>query len=247
MLIELWLRTSGTWINVATVLVGAGLGLLLRDRISKSMLLAITQGVGLLTLFLGITMAGRLLDVQAGAVDGIIIGLLAMVFGGIVGEWTQIEQKLSQVGDWLKRQVRGSGQFTEGFVAASLLFCIGPMTLVGSINNGLLMDNALLTLKATMDGFAAIALTSSFGAGVAFSSLSVLVYQGALSLGAGLFAQVLPNPDTNPLVLVMTGVGGLMILGIGLNLLEIVKIRVASFLPGLILAPLLYELFVQIF
>ncbi|MGP1382817.1 MAG: DUF554 domain-containing protein [Thainema sp.] len=247
MLIELWLRTSGTWINVATVLVGAGLGLLLRDRISKSMLLAITQGVGLLTLFLGITMAGRLLDVKAGAVDGIIIGLLAMVFGGIVGEWAQIEQKLGQVGDWLKRQVRGSGQFTEGFVAASLLFCIGPMTLVGSINNGLLKDNALLTLKATMDGFAAIALTSSFGAGVAFSSLSVLVYQGALSLGAGLFAQVLPNPDTNPLVLLMTGVGGLMILGIGLNLLEIAKIRVASFLPGLMLAPLLYGVFVQLF
>lgn len=247
MLSELWLRTSGTWINVATVLVGAGLGLLLRDRISKSMLLAITQGVGLLTLFLGITMAGRLLDVQAGAVDGIIIGLLAMVFGGIVGEWAQIEQKLSQVGNWLKRQVRGSGQFTEGFVAASLLFCIGPMTLVGSINNGLLKDNALLTLKATMDGFAAIALTSSFGAGVAFSSLSVLVYQGALSLGAGLFARVLPNPDTNPLVLLMTGVGGLMILGIGLNLLEIAKIRVASFLPGLLLAPLLYGVFVQLF
>ncbi len=247
MLIELWSRTSGTWINVATVLVGAGLGLLLRDRISKTMLLAITQGVGLLTLFLGITMANRLLDVQAGAVDGIIIGLLAMVFGGIVGEWAQIEQKLSQVGDWLKRQVKGSGQFTEGFVAASLLFCIGPMTLVGSINNGLLKDNALLTLKATMDGFAAIALTSSFGAGVAFSSLSILIYQGALSLGAGLLARVLPNPDTNPLVLLMTGVGGLMILGIGLNLLEIAKIRVASFLPGLILAPLLYSFFIQLF
>jgi hypothetical protein len=247
MLLDFWAKTSGTWINVVTVLIGTGLGLALRDRIPTKLRQIIIQGVGLLTLFLGVSMAETLLDVEAGQIGGIIVGLLAMVFGGLLGEWWQIETRLEQIGNWLKQRFKGGGQFTEGFVAASLLFCIGPMTLVGSLNNGLLGDNALLTLKATMDGFAAIALASSFGIGVGFSSLTVLIYQGSLSLGAGLFAQVLPDPATNPQVLLISGVGGLIILGIGLNLLDIAQIRVASFLPSLLLAPLLYAVFAALF
>jgi uncharacterized membrane protein YqgA involved in biofilm formation len=122
-------------------------------------------------------------------------------------------------------------------VAASLLFCIGPLTIIGSLNNGLSGDDALLSLKATMDGFAAIALTGSYGMGVGFSALTVMAVQGGLSLLAGLLATVIPDPATDPHILLTTGVGGMMILGLGFNLLEIAKVRVASFLPALALSP----------
>jgi uncharacterized membrane protein YqgA involved in biofilm formation len=112
------------------------------------------------------------------------------------------------------------------------------MAIVGSLNNGLSGDNTLLTLKATMDGLAAIALTGTYGVGVGFSALSVLVVQGALSLVASLSGAILPDPTASPPVLLITGTGGLMILGIGLNLLEIAQVRVASFLPALLLCPL---------
>jgi uncharacterized membrane protein YqgA involved in biofilm formation len=243
MLTDFWTKTSGTWINIATVLIGTGLGLILRNRMPVRMRQVITQGVGLITLFIGFSMAGRLNEVQAGPIAGVIVGLLAMVVGGLLGEWWRIEHRLETIGNWLKHKFKGGGSFTEGFVAASLLFCVGPLTLLGSLNNGLTGDHTLLTLKATMDGLAAIALTSSFGIGVGFSGLTILFYQGSLSLGASLFAQFLPNPETHPQVLLLTGVGGLMIVGIGLNLLEIAHIRVASFLPALLVTPLLYALF----
>lgn len=240
MTLDFWAKTSGTWINVGTVVIGTILGLLLQGRLPARMQQIITQGLGLITLFVGFQMANSLNKAQAGAIAGVILALLAIAIGGLLGEWWQLEAKLTAVGDWLKRRVRGGGQFTDGFVAASLLFCVGPMTLIGSLNNGLTGDNTLLTLKATMDGLAAIALTSSFGIGAGFSTLVILVYQGGLSLAAGLLAQSLPDPATDPRVLLITGVGGLMVVGIALNLLEVAKIRVASFLPALAIAPLIY-------
>ncbi|MGB5972008.1 MAG: DUF554 domain-containing protein, partial [Nodosilinea sp.] len=234
---SLWAVTSGTWINVATVLLGTTVGLMLRSRLPQSMRQIITQAVGLMTLVIGISMARSLSDIE-GPIDGIILALLVLVAGGLLGEWWQIEKRLSMLGDWLKVRVRGGGRFTEGFVAASLLFCIGPMTIVGSLNNGLTGDNTLLTLKATMDGLAAIALTGTYGIGVGFSALSVLVVQGGLSLLSSASGTIIPDPAASPHVLLMTGTGGLMILGIGLNLLEIGQVRVASFLPALLLSPL---------
>ncbi|MBD1914866.1 MULTISPECIES: DUF554 domain-containing protein [Cyanophyceae] len=236
-MLSLWAKTSGTWINVATILLGTTLGLMLRSRLPKSMQQIITQAVGLMTLVIGVSMASNLSDVDAGPIDGIILALLVMAMGGMLGEWWQIEKRLSVLGDWLKAKVRGGGRFTEGFVAASLLFCVGPMAIVGSLNNGLSGDNALLTLKSTMDGLAAIALTGTYGVGVGFSALSVLGIQGALSLLSSLLGTVLADPTTSPHVLLLTGTGGLMILGIGLNLLEIGQVRVASFLPALLLCP----------
>jgi len=240
MTLDFWAKTSGTWINIATVLAGTALGLVLQGRLPLRMQRIITQGLGLITLFVGIQMAGSLTKTQAGSVDGVVLALLAIALGGLLGEWWQLEERLTAVGDWLKQRFKGGGGFTDGFVAASLLFCVGPMTLIGSLNNGLTGDNTLLTLKSTMDGLAAIAFTSSFGIGVGFSTLIILVYQGSLSLAAGLLAQFLPDPATDPRVLLVTGVGGLMILGISLNLLEIAQVRVASFLPALALAPLIY-------
>lgn len=235
-------RTSGTWVNVALVLGGTTVGLILRGRLPARMVRIITQGVGLITVFLGLSMASNLSRVQAGIVEGVILGLVTLVVGGLLGEWAQIEERLTALGDRLKQRFSGGKGFTEGFVAASLLFCVGPMTLLGCLNNGLTGDNRLLLLKSAMDGLTAIALTSSFGVGVGFSALIILGYQGGLSLLAGGLAQLIPDPTTAPPILLVTGVGGLMILGIGLNLLELGTIRVAAFLPALLLAPLFYSL-----
>jgi len=242
MAIDFWAKTSGTWINAATVLLGTTLGLLLRGRLPVRMQQVITQGLGLITLFIGVTMAGSLTQAKGGQVDGVILGLLAIVIGGLLGEWWRLEEGLTAIGDWLKRRFKGKGSFTEGFVAASLLFCIGPLTLIGALNNGLTGDNTLLTIKAAMDGLASIALTSSYGIGAGFSVLVILLYQGSISLVAGGLAQTIPDPATAPSVLLLTGVGGLMILGLGLNLLEVTRIRVASLLPALLLTPILYWL-----
>jgi uncharacterized membrane protein YqgA involved in biofilm formation len=245
-MLSLWAKTSGTWINVFTVILGSSCGMVLRHRLPRSMQQVITQAVGLMTLVIGFAMAGSLAEVEAGPIDGIILALVALVAGGLLGEWWQIEKRLTQLGDGLKARVRGGGKFTEGFVAASLLFCIGPMTILGSINNGLSGDNTLLTLKATMDGLAAIALTGSYGLGVGFSALTVLLVQGSLSLLAGLFATLIPDPTTAPHILILTGIGGLMILGLGLSLLEVARIRVAAFLPALVIGPLLVAVALRI-
>ncbi|HEY9619440.1 MAG TPA: DUF554 domain-containing protein [Crinalium sp.] len=242
MTLDFWGRTSGTWINVATILLGTGVGLLVGGRLPLNMQKVITQGLGLITLFVGSSLASSLNKAQGGQVDGVILGLLALVIGGLLGEWLQVEKGLEIAGDWLKHRFKGRGKFTEGFVAASLLFCIGPLALIGSINNGLTGNNTLLTLKAAMDGLAAIALTSGYGMGVGFSAISILLYQGGISLAAGGLAQTLPDPATSPAVMLITGVGGLMIMGLSLNLLEVAKVRVASFLPALALSPLLYWL-----
>ena len=239
---SLWTRTSGTWINIFTVALGTSLGLILNKRLSTKMQKIITQGIGLITIWIGINMANSMGKVAAGGIDGAVLGLLAMVSGGILGEWWQIEEKITFIGDLLKKRFRGKGLFTEGFVASSLLFCVGPMTLIGCLNNGLNGDNTLLTLKATMDGIVAIALANIYGIGVGFSILVLLFYQGGLSLLAGLVADAIPDPANNPYIFIITGVGGLMIMAIGLNLLEIIKIRVASFLPAIALAPLIYYL-----
>ncbi|MBU6229878.1 MAG: DUF554 family protein [Cyanobacteria bacterium REEB459] len=237
-MLSLWAKTSGTWINVLTIMLGTGLGLRLRRSLPPTMQHIITQALGLTTIMLGIGMGQSLARVRIGVIDGVIFGLVILVVGGLLGEWWQLQDRLSQLGDWLKSQVKGGGKFTEGFVAASLLFCIGPMAILGSLNNGLVGDATLLSLKATMDGLAAIALTGNYGVGVGFSALPVLLLQGGLSLIASLSGLVLTSPASNTYILSITGIGGLMIMALGLNLLEVVQIRLASFLPALVLGPL---------
>jgi uncharacterized protein len=240
-----WAKTSGTWINTATVILGTSIGLVARGRLPNTFQLVITQGLGLFTLFLGFTMAGRMLQVQAGAIDGVILALLAMVLGGVLGELLQVEVQLERIGNWLKQQFRGGGRFTEGFVAMSLLFCVGPMAIVGCLNNGLTGNDDLLTVKAIMDGLASIAFSSIYGIGVGFAALSILIYQGILSLAASSLAHqftAASDPGNHPIIQLISGVGGLMVFGIGLNLLELQKIRVSAFLPALAIAPLLFFL-----
>ncbi|MEL6494172.1 MAG: DUF554 domain-containing protein [Cyanobacteria bacterium J06623_7] len=240
--LNFWDKTSGTWINVFTVILGTGLGVLLKDIISHKIQTIITQGIGLLTLWIGISMANSMGEVEAGGINGAILGLLAIALGGVLGELLEIEAKLTVFGDWLKHKFKGQGLFTEGFVASSLLFCVGPMTLLGSFSNGLSGDNTLLVLKSTMDGIISIALANIYGIGVGFSSIVILLYQGGLSLLVGLLGSTVPQAEDSPYLLLISGIGGLMIMGIGCNLLEIAKIRVASFLPAIALAPLVYWL-----
>jgi len=236
-MLSFWAKTSGTWVNVALVLAGTACGLLLRDRLSTKLQAIITQAVGLTTIFIGVSMASALSDAGAGGVDGVILALLSLVFGGLLGEWWQIEKRLILCGDWLKSKFKGGSRFTDGFVAASLLFCIGPMTILGSLNNGLLGDGTILVVKSTMDGLVSIALTGTYGIGVGFSVIPVVLYQGGLSLLANGLSRVIGDPTTAPPILLVSGIGGIMILGLGLDLLKVKKIQVASFLPALLLGP----------
>lgn len=232
--------TSGTLWNIVTVLLGSTLGLLLRGRLPKNIIAVVMQAIGLTTLFIGMTNAGDLLLVSEP--PGVILALMALAIGGALGEWWGIEDGLENLGERLKARFKGEGRFTEGFVAATLLFCVGPLTLIGSIQNGLVGDDSFLLLKATLDGFSSLALSATFGFGVLFSVVVIALYQGGLSLAAGLFAEFIPEPATDPRVLLVNGVGGIMILGLGVNLLELTRIRVGSLLPALVLVIALYYL-----
>jgi uncharacterized protein len=233
------LALSGTLVNVLTVLLGGGLGLVLRGRLPDRIGVVLLQAIGLVTLFIGVSGASDLGRVTAP--PGIVVGLVALAAGAALGEAWRLGERLEALGGWLKRRTRGQGRFTEGFVAASLLFCVGPMTIVGSLQNGLVGDASILLLKATLDGISAVALAATFGFGVVASALVVLVVQGGLALGAGAVAAWLPDPGVDPRVLLVNGVGGLMIIGLGLTLLDVKRIAVASMLPSLPLVVVLYE------
>ncbi|MEN6479629.1 MAG: DUF554 domain-containing protein [Anaerolineales bacterium] len=222
---------TGTLLNIATVLLGGGLGVLLGARLPERMRETVMHGLGLVTLILGIDLA---LDTQ-----NILVPLGSVIIGSILGEWWRIDVGLERVSDWLRRRVaRHVGQeslahFSEGFITASLVFCIGPLTVLGSIQDGLTGDYSLLAIKAMLDGFSALAFASSLGIGVLFAALTILLYQGGLAMLAGL-AQ---NLFTDAMITEMSAVGGIMILAIGLLLLDLKKIRVANMLPGLVIAP----------
>lgn len=232
-------QTSGTLVNTVTVVAGSLLGLLLRGRLGDRMVTTVMQAIGLVTVFIGISNAFDLTEVARP--PGLILGLVALAAGGVLGEWWRIEDGLEAAGTWLKKRFGGQGRFTEGFTAASLLFCVGPLTLVGSIQNGLSGDDSFLLLKAALDGVSSIGLAATFGFGVLFAAVTVIVVQGALSLSAGLLGGLLADPHTDPNVLLVNGVGGLLIIGLGLTLLGVVRIRTASMLPALLLVVLLHQ------
>ncbi|GGJ21074.1 DUF554 domain-containing protein [Deinococcus roseus] len=244
---DFFLKTSGTWINFFTVIVGTLLGMVLGGRIPERMNHTLMQVLAVTTLYISIDMGGSLGGLKIGILPGIIAALVCLALGAVIGELLQLEERLGTLGETLKQKFKGKGRFTEGFVTASLLFCIGPMTVIGSLQNGLQQDPNTLILKATLDGIAAVALTGVYGMGVGFSAIVVLIVQGILSLAAGGLATALPSPATDPSVLLITGTGGLMITGISFNLLfgsfdAPYRVRVGSFLPALVLAPLLVGL-----
>lgn len=243
-------QLSGTFVNVGAVLLGTLLGLTIGGRLPERTQRTLLQTLSLVTLFIGLDMAGSLNRVQGGAVPGVILALISLAAGAVIGEALGVEEALERLGQTLKRRFRGGGRFTEGFVAASLLFCVGPMTVIGGLQNGLTGDSSTYVLKSTLDGIAALALAGAYGIGVGFSALTVLLVQGGISLLAGTFAAGLlggADPQvlkTNPYVLLITGAGGLTIIGISWNLMlaglgfEDRRVRVGSLLPAMLLAPL---------
>jgi uncharacterized protein len=230
---------TGTLLNVGTVLVGTTLGTLLGDRLPERVRGIALQAIGLFTLLIGIQMA---LQVQNPLV---LLGSLAL--GGVVGEFATIEQRLDLVGQRLEGRFGAAdggpdelgSRFVRGFVTSSLVFCVGPLTIVGAIQDGLTGNYSLLSVKSLLDGLTSIALSSALGRGVYFSAVVILVYQGGLTLAASVLGAVLGDPSHDPGVLEMTAAGGLLIVGLGLRLLNVATVRVGNLLPALALAPLL--------
>lgn len=224
---------TGTLINIITVLVGGGLGTVFGARLPARVRETVIHGLGLFTIAIGLLM---FTDTQ-----NPLIVLGSVLLGGILGEWWRIDDRLQRAGAWLQARFAGSGdaaasnRFVKGYVTASLVFCIGPMTVVGSIQDGVSGDFTLLAIKSVLDGFAALAFASTLGAGVLFSTLTILVFQGSLTL----FAAQVQGVLSDAMIAEMTATGGLLIMGIGVgSLLELRPIRIGNFLPALFLAPL---------
>jgi len=232
---------SGTLLNVVTVLIGTTVGLLLGARMPTRMQGSLTTGLGLYTLVLGVSMAIRIFtDPGADAGDNLAV-LTALLSGVAIGELLRLHDRLEQLGGWFQdRLSRGDrpSRISEGFVTASLVFCVGPLTILGSLDNGLRGDITLLAVKSLLDGVGSIAFAAALGPGVYLSALTVLVVQGGIAAGAFLLRDVMDSAT----ILAVSATGGVILLGVGLRLLELKAVRVANFLPALVLAPLFVRL-----
>lgn len=233
---------GGTLLNVLTVAFGSTLGLLLGNRLSQRIQESVVTGLGLVTLVVGIGNAGR--------TGNIIVPLISLVLGIIVGELLRIDLALERFGAWLQQRAARDGdpadaaaaqaqreRFISGFVTASLVFCVGPLTVVGSIQDGmgLAVGFQQLAIKSVLDMFASMAFAASLGIGVAFSTVTILVVQGTLALAGSALGSFMTEPQINE----MTAAGGLLLIGLSLILLDIRKPRMANFLPALAIAPLM--------
>jgi len=223
---------TGTLVNTVTVIVGSSIGLLIGARFSEKIKTIVMHALGLSTLLIGFEMAFKTGSIL------LVIGSLAL--GGIIGELLKVEEGLESLGEFLRKKVKSrSGNFVLGFVTSSLVFCIGPMTIVGSIQDGVSGDASVLYAKSLLDGFASVVFASTLGIGVIFSALTVLIFQGSLTLLGGRLSFLLKPEVLNELV----ATGGLIIVGIGIYLLGIKRIKVGNFLPALVVAVVLALLF----
>ncbi len=223
----------GTIINFIAIIVGSFIGLFFGSKLPENLKNTVISGMGLFTTAVGIQMFLK--------TENPLIDLGALVLGAILGEWVNIEEAVKRLGVWLEQKFSGSSEgsgsnFVRGFLSSSVLFCTGPMAVLGAISDGLKGDYLTLSIKSIMDGIIAIAFTSTLGIGVAFSSLPVLAYQGGISLLAAQLNAIISESMMNE----MTATGGVLLMGIGVSsLLELKKIRVANFLPALLFAPLI--------
>jgi uncharacterized membrane protein YqgA involved in biofilm formation len=221
----------GTLLNIATVICGSLLGMLLAGRFPERVRQTIVSGLGLFTLGLGVQMFLKS--------QNILIVLGSLLLGALVGEWWRIEEGLQSFGKLLERKFMRGGsadqlRFVRGFLTASLLFCVGPMAILGSVDAGLTGNIQILAVKATLDGFASLAFASSLGIGVMFSILPLMIYQGGITLLAGQVQAVV----STQMMTEMSATGGLILMAIAFSsLLEIKPIRSGNFLPALVIAP----------
>ncbi len=245
---------TGTFINVVAVIAGSLAGTLLGDRLPERMRQTVMDGLGLATMMMGIKMAYGTTNILY------VIG--SVLLGGLAGEAMDLDSRLNRLGrkvqDFVfslvnRRKRRHTPElaasstvladsepadttFARGMVAATLLFCVGPMAILGSIQDGLTGDYSTLAVKSTLDAFASLAFSSTMGIGVAFSTLPLLLYQGCLTLGARFFQGIL----TEAMIQELTATGGILIFAIGLGLLEIKQVRVANLLPAIFISPVIY-------
>lgn len=218
----------GTYVNTAAIIVGSIIGIILKGGIPQRYTTAIMQAISLAILLIGIKMALKS--------DDIMLMIFSLAFGSIIGELLKIEEHLEKLGKWLESKLSGRADgFSKGFVTATLIFCVGSMAIVGSLESGLTGNHQTLFAKSMLDGISSIIFASSLGIGVMFSAFSVLVYQGIITLSATLIKPFLiPSVITQ-----MSAVGGLLITAISINILEIKRIKVGNMLPAIFI-PLIY-------
>lgn len=236
---------TGTIINVVAILVGGALGVLLGGRMPDRLRQTVMSGLGLFTLAIGLQMF-------LGTFNSLVV-LGSLVVGILLGEWWQVEDGIRRLGGWLESRVMSQKngemaadeaagrkeRFIRGFFTASLLFCVGPIAILGSIQDGLNGNYQLLAVKSVLDGFASLAFASSMGIGVLFSALPILIYQGGISITAAQLDRLVTSPMMNE----MTATGGVLLMAIAVSsLLELKQIRAGNFLPALLVAPLLVAL-----
>ncbi len=217
---------KGTLVNAAAVIAGSGIGLALKSGIPAKYQHTIMQGMALAVGVIGLQMAFK--------TQNILIVILGIAVGAIIGEALNIDAGLNKAGAWLSAKVGGEGQggqgnIGQGFVTASLVYCIGAMAVIGAIQDGLTGDTSTLYAKSLLDGITAVVFSSSLGLGVAFSSVSILIYQGSITLLAGFFSAVL----SDRVIAELTATGGILIVGVSILMLEIKKIKLANLLPAI--------------
>jgi uncharacterized membrane protein YqgA involved in biofilm formation len=224
----------GTLINTATVLIGGMVGIAMGDKIPDRIRIIVVQVIGMVTIGLGLN---DLLKTH-----NMVFPLLGMVFGAVIGELLRIEDRLEGIGEVIRKRFakrQDPGPFISGFVTATLLFCIGPLTILGAIQDASGATSQLYIIKGTLDGFMSVIFGAIHGVGVLFSAVSVFVVQGTLTL----FGTQLDSLLNDRMRIELFATGGLAVMAIGLNLLDIKKIRLGSLLPGLIVTPILVQLF----
>jgi uncharacterized membrane protein YqgA involved in biofilm formation len=236
---------------MVAILIGSGLGVLIGHRFPQRTRDTVTDALGLVTLVIGalsiVALTNTAFSDSVGTAAPLLIVLGALLIGGIIGSLLQIELRLERVGGWLQRKLirKSAGdsddkrkRFVEGFVDASLVFCIGPLAILGALNDGLGLGIEQLALKSTLDGFASLAFAASLGWGVALSALSVGIVQGAFTILGALVGSVL----SAALIDAITATGGVLLIGVGLRLLKIKSVPVGDMLPALVVAPILAAL-----
>jgi uncharacterized protein len=217
----------GTLVNGVLIIVGTLLGKLL-NRIPESMKITVMYAIGLSVMVLGLQMGLKS--------ENFLIVILSLVIGVVIGELLNLEQRLNDLGQWLEKKVgsNGKGNISEGFVTATLIFVIGAMAIIGALDSGIRGDHSVLYTKSIIDGFTSIILTTTLGIGVLFSAVPVMLYEGIIALFATQIDRFIPKALMDQFIVEMTATGGIMIFAIGLNLTGITKIKVANFLPGIV-------------
>ncbi|WP_134702322.1 DUF554 domain-containing protein [Ammoniphilus sp. YIM 78166] len=224
----------GTIINAVAIICGALLGSVF-NRISEGIRTTVMQGIGIAVGILGLTMALK--------TENFLVLIFSLVLGGVIGELIRIDYWLNQLGQWLESKVgrkgNGKGNIATGFVTATLVYCVGAMAILGAMDSGLRQNHDILYTKSMLDGFSAIIFTSTLGIGVMFSAIPVFLYQGVIALASTFITLLVSQETLNAMIAEITAVGGVLILGIGINILELKKINVANLLPAIIIAALM--------